>query len=215
MPKRINITGQRFGRLIALEFVRSTSSATFWRCKCDCGKIVEVARGSLTTGKTRSCGCLLAEIVKTASRTHGMSGTSEHNAWMGMIQRCTNPSNARYSDYGGRGICVCSRWLSFENFISDMGLRPDGCTLDRIDNDKGYSPDNCRWATTYTQASNKRNSKRYTCNGMTLTEAEWAAVRSMKRTTIQYRIKAGWTIEQTLGFVERPEAGRYRCKSKK
>ncbi len=147
---------------------------------------------------------------------HSMSGTSTHNLWMSMIDRCTNQRSPRYADYGGRGIKVCQRWMKFENFLADMGERPPEHSLDRKDNDGPYSPKNCRWATRYEQANNARSNKKLTCRGMVMGESEWARIRGMCRSTLQHRLRAGWPIEQALGFEDRPQAERYRrCELRK
>jgi hypothetical protein len=126
------------------------------QCRCDCGKDHSV----LVTewGKTQSCGCLRTEQLVARSTTHGHTGTSIYMTWGDMVNRCTNQTHARWVDYGGRGISVCDRWRKFENFLADMGERPSGMTLDRIDNDRGYEPGNCRWVSQSLQNRNRRPS---------------------------------------------------------
>jgi hypothetical protein len=124
------------------------------RARCECGTDALIPFGQW--GVTRSCGCLKRETTIARSTKHGMADSSEYDIWAAMIQRATNPKNARYADYGGRGIGVCERWLEFANFYADMGPRPDGRSLDRTDNDRGYSPENCRWATASEQRLNRR-----------------------------------------------------------
>lgn len=153
MPARVDLKGQKFGRLTAVE-----PKGSKWLCHCDCGNQVEVYQGSLRKGASKSCGCLRRELTTSRNAKHGMSGTVEHECWKNMIQRCTNPKNPGYPDYGGRGIKVCERWLSFENFFADMGVRPEGCSLDRIAVEGDYEPANCRWATQMQQQRNRRNS---------------------------------------------------------
>lgn len=124
---------------------------------CICGNLFKTRRASVRSGHTKSCGCLRDSSTSERFRTHGRSRTSEFYTWQALIQRCTNVNDSGWKHYGGRGITVCSEWLnSFETFLSDMGPRPPGLSLDRIDNDKGYSKDNCRWATIEVQNNNKR-----------------------------------------------------------
>lgn len=121
-----------------------------------------------------------------------------HRSWYAMWDRCTNPTHPAWDHYGGRGITVCERWVSFDNFLADMGLRPLGMSLDKIDNDRGYSPDNCRWATQREQNLNKTNGTRLTYNGETLSVTEWAERLGVRRHVIFSRLKIGWSVERAL-----------------
>ena len=155
-------------------------------CECKCGKVRPVMVASLLKKLSQSCGCLKS--------VHGMSGTPEHSAWRSMNQRCTNPKNKRYDNYGGRGITVCPAWRkSFLAFFKDMGTRPTGChSIDRINNDGGYSKKNCRWALPQTQMRNRSNSLLIKANGCELTVAEWSRRMGIKRSTLVNRIRLGW-----------------------
>jgi len=157
-----DLTGKKFGRLLVIRKIpNNKGTRANWLCLCDCGKDHEVDSYHLSYGKTQSCGCLQKERASLANKKHGMTQTPEFETWMRMISRCTNINNQDYSNYGGRGIKICDRWIeSFKNFYNDMGERPQGTSLDRIDVDGDYSPDNCRWANLYIQSLNKRIDKR-------------------------------------------------------
>lgn len=192
-----DITNVRFGRLVAKEYIgRSKHGHSLWLCDCDCGKQTRVATGLLVTGNTASCGCKRADM----SRTHGKTSTPEYEAWRSMLQRCCNPKNRRYADYGGRGILVCDRWRhDFPAFLADMGPRPSsGHSLDRIDNNKGYEPSNCQWSTRKKQQRNRKNNRFITHNGITATIAEWGERLGLKRYTVRDRLRKGMSIEKAL-----------------
>lgn len=156
MNKRIELEGMRFGRLLVGAQVESIGMATAYACKCDCG-VEKVVRGiSLRKGDTTSCGCGRTERMAKQKTSHGMYGTPTYRSWRAMIARCTDTKHKQYKDYGGRGIKIHPSGLKFENFFSSVGKRPEGKTLDRIDNDGNYEPGNCQWATRQEQNTNKR-----------------------------------------------------------
>ena len=152
--------GRHFGRLLVLFEVEARNGHRHFLCRCSCGEQKEVSQCNLATGRSQSCGCLMRELNRKRSTTHGhctrTGRTAEYNTWSSMIQRCENPNNGWYASYGGRGITVSQRWHSFAAFLDDMGPRPRGRTLDRKNNDGNYEPGNCRWATASQQRANCR-----------------------------------------------------------
>lgn len=195
------VLGQRFGRLVVVEMlVPAASGRSRARFICSCGneKIAKVY--SVVSGGTSSCGCLRSENINRVRRTlHGMTHTPEFRSWSAMISRCTNPNTADYYLYGGRGIAICERWRhSFSNFFSDMGQRPPGTTLDRRDNDKGYEPANCRWATNEQQQRNKRTVRRVFYQGAEMLLSEACEKAGLSPDLVTNRLAYGWTVERAL-----------------
>lgn len=165
-------------------------------CRCRCGLEGERELRSIRTGTSKSCGRC---GTRNPRRTHGASHTGEYSSWTAMKQRVTNPKNPRFHRYGGRGIKVCERWSRFENFLADMGNKPSPAhTIERINGNKDYSPDNCRWATRAEQAQNTSQNRFLTSNGRTLCLAEWARVKGLTFDTLRGRIRRGWSVERSL-----------------
>lgn len=187
---RIDVTGQRFGRLTAIDYNDGK-----WRCQCDCGNVVYRKHQDLIHSKEPSCGCYLKEGIR---RKHGKSNTSIFHIWSNMIRRCHDPKNRAYSNYGGRGIKVCDRWLhSFENFLADMGERPSKeYSIDRIDNSGDYCPENCRWATIKQQANNTRRNINITHNGVSHTLTEWCEILNVDNRKAHRRYQSGLSFRE-------------------
>lgn len=202
----VDLTGQRYGRLIVIELAgRDTRGRTRWLCRCDCGATVTTASWYLRGGSRKSCGCLQREVSaanRAKSKTHGhcpkLKPSRTYATWSTMIQRCNNPKHVHYARYGGAGVAICERWLKFENFLADMGERPDGHSLDRLDGSKGYDQSNCRWSTPKSQANNRRNNRKLTLGDMTDTVVGWSERTGLSILTIRGRLRAGWPIERIL-----------------
>lgn len=200
--KITNLVKIKFGCLTVIEYRGKLGEGKkplpIWLCACDCGKECVVPGTSLKSGNTTSCGCMKGKF------THRMSNSREHNAWCNMKGRCYSKGTKRYKDYGGRGISVCERWLnSFENFFADMGPMPEGMSLDRIDNNGPYSPENCRWATRKEQQRNSRRNVRLTFNGITLGVTEWSERPEIQNlgitfAVLQSRVFRGWDHGRAL-----------------
>lgn len=200
-------SGQRYGRLVTTKVVGTTRFGLLWRCQCDCGNAHDVISTVLKKGDTKSCGCLRRDnglrtikIANVAPRSgHKMSGTKAYAAWRSMKSRCLNKRHRAFKDYGGRGIGVCSRWMKFENFYADMGNAPTGKSLDRIDNNSGYSPQNCRWTDWKTQHRNTRSARLISFRDETRCLSEWVTILGIPYSRTYERIRRGWSIDRAFG----------------
>lgn len=201
--------GSRVGRLTVLaaadpyiEPKRQTKRRR-WHCRCECGERIIAHEQLLKRGHTQSCGCLQRERTSAATSVHGYcrmaKRSKEYRVWEAMHQRCGNPNANFYGDYGGRGIRICSRWDTFENFLADMGERPGPKhTIDRIDNNGHYEPENCRWATKTEQSRNRRGLRMVMFRGRQLCLAEALEITGVSRGAFDGRIKRGWSVERAL-----------------
>ncbi len=191
-----DMTGQRFGHWMVMSRAENSSKhQAQWLCQCDCGVSATILGANLRFGKTKSCGCARTEKTKT----HGMGCTPEYKTWAGMIDRCHNTKNKGYANYGGRGIKVCDRWSDFTLFFADMGEKPSGLSIDRIDNNGDYEPSNCRWATIQEQQNNKRKNWFLVINGKTKTVAQWAREMGVSPSQAYRRLRLGWSVEVAFG----------------
>jgi len=199
MGKRIDVKkGDKYNRLTIIREVKKVEGYRYFLCKCDCGIFKRLSFKKISCGQTKSCGCLQKEKIIKIQTTHGLYRSKAYKIWASAKGRCLNKNNDRYSSYGGRGIKICKKWLKFENFYKDMGERPEGKSIDRIDNDGDYCKENCRWATRKQQANNTRKSIRITYNGETKTLADWVIKTGLQYNTINTRIHRGWSIKKSL-----------------
>jgi len=204
---KVDLTGQRFGRLTVLCKDDSDQQGRMWLCQCDCGNKKSVRVDHLKNGATTSCGCYSREVASKRNKTHGMTKSPEYSAWKHMIARCERPSDNRFHCYGARGIKVCERWKGkdgFRNFIADMGLRPGPrYSIDRINNDGNYEPSNCKWSTRVEQANNKEKNIIIFYQGQNKTLSAWSRELGLKYKRTWERLKSGWTVERA--FTEPPK----------
>lgn len=198
--RRKDITGERFGRLVAVRYTeKSRYGGWKWLCRCDCGGFNEVAADRLKKGEVQSCGCLHKEIASKRLRTHGESGTLLYKIWASMRERCNNPKSHSYHRYGARGITVDPRWDSYEQWKKDMGPRPSSrYSIERLDNNGPYSPENCIWALPKQQCRNSRKNRLLTAGGVTKTLSEWAEDLGTRPSTIVERLRRGWSVEKAV-----------------
>lgn len=213
MGRRVEVTkGAKYGQLVLVAEAAPYRTPKGKRvrkaaCLCACGVSTTVQLQHLLSGHVTSCGCGQRAAASASNTTHGqtkknVARSAEFMTWRSMRGRCLTVTHKDYKDYGGRGITICERWSCFANFLVDMGLRPRGTSIDRLDNNLGYGPDNCRWATAIEQASNTRRTVNLTFNGRTCSVAQWARDTGINDMVLYRRVKAGWSAEKTLTTKE-------------
>lgn len=207
MPRHKPIqSGDRFSRWTVIGFHGVANKDHHWLCVCNCGNSAVVSSGNLRSGRSSSCGCRRVEVSQAQAGSnlrHGESGqsaTGEYRAWLAMLRRCLTPTAGNYANYGAKGVKVCERWLTYENFLADMGHKPSSeYSLDRYPDQRGdYEPSNCRWATAIEQQRNKTNNTLVTIEGKTRCAAEWCAVTGLASSTFHNRVKRGWSGVELL-----------------
>ena len=211
-----DLIGEKFGRLLVVKRAGSYRGNISYLCKCECGKETIVSSYSLRTGNTKSCGCLNREIVLNRITKHGGHGTRLYRIWKNMKTRCFNKNFHTYKIYGGRGISVCKEWAesfaNFEKWANANGYN-DNLTIDRIDSDGNYCPENCRWVSMQEQANNTRRNHYIEYKGVKRTLSEWARHLNMPYSKLKYRIQRGWTLEEAFNpkdFSYRKGVRRYK-----
>jgi hypothetical protein len=193
--KLIDLSGKKFGMLTVIKRNGTDNSGKAkWLCSCECGNTTSTTCDSLIHNNTKSCGCL----KRTCHIKHSKCESPEYNTWESMIQRCNNPNSDEYKNYGGRGIIICEDWQSFEKFFADMGERPKGLSIDRIDNDGNYCKENCRWATREEQSNNTSRTVFYEHDGKVQSITQWAREYNISRTTFDSRLKRGILFEEAI-----------------
>lgn len=201
MPRALDLTGQRFGKLVVIKCVGRKRTHKNYLCQCDCGNLHEVTSPDLKSGRVNSCGCLRREIRIQKNTTHNLRKHRLFSIWANMKSRCYNPNTDHYSSYGARGIRVCEEWLNdfqaFYDWAMKNGYRDD-LTIDRIEVNGNYEPGNCRWATSKRQANNTRRCVKVILNGETKTLSEWCDLLGINYRTVQDRRRRGWKIEDAL-----------------
>lgn len=209
--RRLHLAGRKFGRLTVLSFSHihhtSRGQQTVWNLKCDCGRETTAYTGSLRSSGLISCGCAISDALRKRNTTHGMSRRPEYIVWKTMISRCENPRNDDFHNYGGRGISVCKEWRNdFARFLLDMGERPPGLTIERIDSNKGYQPDNCKWVPRSEQSRNRRCVRRIDVRGRLMTHREIGEMLGVPAGTVRaYFWRSNCSFEE---FISSPRRKR-------
>lgn len=210
-----DLTNKKFGRWTVLERAPNKNGAVYWKCKCDCGAIKEVKGSNLRLGNSKSCGCLSRELSSERMKIHGGRKTRLYEIWYNMRQRCYNSNIESYKNYGGRGIIVCNEWkndfVSFRDWALSNGYT-ESLTLDRIDVNKNYCPENCRWVSQLMQQNNRSNNHYITYNNQNKTLAEWARELNFTYKMLEHRINRGWTVEEAFTI---PKGGKRKKKGNK
>ncbi len=208
MGKKLNLAGKRFGKLIVLEFAFVKNKRRYWLCKCDCGKEKVIQLPHLTSKHTISCGCYQKQKAKQSLTKHGKYYTKLYSIWINIKDRCCNPKNKSYNNYGGRGINICSEWIdkekgfiNFYDWAMKNGYKKD-LTIDRIDVNGNYTPFNCKWSTKTEQQQNKRTNIFITFNNKTLNISQWAKELNVPYYRIQSRLKKGLRFEECIKNID-------------
>lgn len=210
-----DLTGRKFGKRIVTRFAglrkfECGSLKKVWECKCECGGIDIEQGGNLKSGRSNSCGCDVPRAVSEKKLVHGKHGTRFYWVWAAMIQRCHNPNNKQYHAYGGRGISVCGRWMTFTKFHEDMWEEyGNNVCIERVDNNSGYRKNNCIWTNGFVQANNKRTNVLITLNGKTKTIAQWSRLLRIPQSRIQNRYFRGWPARLILSRKKYDASGAY------
>ena len=194
-------TGNRYGKLLVVEYAGSNGHNALWKCKCDCGNECVKLGIHLRTGHINSCGCLHKEQLINRNRRYDVIASRRlYLIWHSMIERCENAKSISYKNYGGRGISVCEEWHDFERFANwaNGSGYSENLTIDRLDNDKNYCPENCKWSTMKEQGRNKRTNRMVTIGGKTCTLSEWCESYEISQVTVQSRLRYGWDIEKAI-----------------
>ena len=213
MGKHINLTGKKFARLyLTGNFFLTKQGRRKWECRCDCGKTTWAVTNNLLSGKTKSCGCWNEEVKSKTHTKHGMSQSRIYRIWSNMKARCECKTNDAYSIYGGRGISVCKEWHDFETFekLAKENGYGEKLTIDRIDNNGNYCPENCRWATAKEQGNNTRSCRKITYKGKTKTMRGWEEEMGLSKGVIYWRLKHGWSEKEAIETkrrAPRPQGG--------
>lgn len=202
--KTLNLTGQRFGFLTVTEEGERLNNRRSWLCVCDCGATKLIVDTSLLRGVSRSCGHLRRDLLVAKLTTHGLTNTPGYTSWAEMMARCNNPESPSYKNYGSRGIKVCARWSDVRAFMEDMGERPEGHSIERLDVNGEYTPENCIWATHKTQVRNRRVTTFVTYQGVTKPLAVWAEEFQVRLATLRiYLFDKGISIADALPIIRR------------